>query len=116
MEPISERNVAVDLARDVQAIRVRIFAIIAAGGCSQQEDPRTPGQGLAMEFHVLGQLARLNGGGRFVAENFLDTAWDQGRVGNQLSALIGEARQAGRRPPEKARHGFVAGSREQPDK
>ena len=113
VDAVAERDVAVEGARDVEAIGVGVLALVAAGAPGEQRDLRVRGNRPAVPLDVAGHEAGLDRRRRLVAQELLDRVRDERRVGDELGALLGMAGEEHRRPTEQAGGGLAAGELEQ---
>src|SRR5262249_24077566 len=107
---VAERDVAVELAVDIEAGGIRIAALVAPPRSGEEHHLRALWHALAMPLDVAGDAPCLHPRRRLEAQQLLDSVRNLARIVDQLPALLGEARQGHPGPSDQPCDRFIAGT------
>ena len=115
VDAVAEGQVVVDLAVDVEAVRVGESSLVAVRRGGQEEHRAALRDHRAVVLDVGGHVPGLDRGGGLVAEQLLDGAGDEAAVLGQLLQLVRVVGQHLAGPADQAGGRLVAGRRQQAD-
>src|SRR5947209_19942728 len=108
-----EREDAGGFAVDIEPIAVGEATLIAVRRTHDAGDHSAGGDRAAREVHVLDRVAGVLHARRLVAEELLDRVRNEGRVLDELAALVGVVREDLAGPADQLRGGVVPRTRQE---